>query len=170
MSFDPARAEALRQSIDQTTQAILKFIHSGVAAAQATKLFQAHLEKLQEAQLALLTDASDDEGDTSVNLEQGPLFDSALTAFKNLQRAAAALSGNNTGASTPWYPDDSGEWIEVPEDCKVCPCESSLKIEVLLLDERIDRQWDSSEHPADYFAWDLAAQEASRIVAYKVVE
>lgn len=74
--------------------------------------------------------------------------------------------------STPWYPDDSGEWVEVPEDLMEMPANvgrNSL-LEVLFQHERDDKGRLECKDLARWCKWDMPAGKGGRIVAYKVVK
>lgn len=72
--------------------------------------------------------------------------------------------------STPWYPDDSGEWVEVPDGCTVCPLPTTATVEILLLEERTAKKWYPSPAVARGFHWNEPPDSGQRIVAYKVVK
>ena len=97
-----------------------------------------------------------------------------IAALGHCANCAAALDPvtPEPAPSTPWYPDDSGEWVEVPEDLMEMPAElrPSDLVHVMLKDDREKkRQWGCPlsaggwnwRHPTDY---------TLRIVAYKVVK
>lgn len=71
----------------------------------------------------------------------------------------------------PWYPDDSGEWIEVPDNLMGMPRElSSVKrIEYLLKDEREANKWYSYEENPNELDFNENPHYGNRIVAYKIV-
>lgn len=65
-------------------------------------------------------------------------------------------------AETPWYPDDSGEWVEFIGN--KCPREAIGKeLEVLSRSERDNREYEKETLAAAKFIW-------SNIVAYKVLK
>lgn len=72
--------------------------------------------------------------------------------------------------STPWYPDDSGEWVEVPNDCMTSPVSAGTEVEVLLRRERHEKSWTPCRGSAADFYWKLLENDDIRIVAYKVVK
>lgn len=77
-----------------------------------------------------------------------------------------------TVPETPWYPDNSGKWAEVPNSQMEMPAELKLSTEVayLLRSEREFKKYRHSWLPANYLRWDLLAYAPHRIVAYKVVK
>ncbi len=74
--------------------------------------------------------------------------------------------------ATPWYPDDSGEWVEVPEDLMEMPAglSPSETVEVLLKCERDAKAAGFVEDFASTWKWDTSVKGDGRIVAYKVVK
>lgn len=91
--------------------------------------------------------------------------------------AAAKAPTSNSGSlpempSTPWYPDDSGEWVEVPEELMEMPDELFDKqtIEILYLQERKNKDWAQCPDEPDSWGWDETSGKGYRIVAYKVVK
>ncbi|UIS65511.1 hypothetical protein [Acidovorax phage AP1] len=74
--------------------------------------------------------------------------------------------------ATPWYPDDSGEWVEVPEDLEAWPpgLDGSELIEVLMRGERDYKGWTPDSDLAPRWDWAHPPGHRSRIVAYKVVK
>lgn len=74
--------------------------------------------------------------------------------------------------ATPWYPDDSGEWVEVPEDLMEMPAELCDKqtIEILYLQERKNKDWMQCADEPDSWGWSETSGKNYRIVAYKVAK
>lgn len=74
--------------------------------------------------------------------------------------------------ATPWYPDDSGEWVEVPEDLAEMPAalSSETLIEGLTRYERDEQVYSKSQAKARKWAWTAFPHFDNRIVAYKVVK
>lgn len=70
----------------------------------------------------------------------------------------------------PWYPDDSGEWVEVPGDCMTSPVSAGTEVEVLVRRARHGKSRTPLRGAAAGFCWDHNATESGRIVAYKVVK
>ena len=70
----------------------------------------------------------------------------------------------------PWYPDNSGEWVEVPDACNYVPLElpESTRVYVLCKCERTERRWLPFSAPAWDLYWSLPCTDPVRIVAYKV--
>lgn len=97
-----------------------------------------------------------------------------IAALGHCANCAAALDPvtPEPAPSPPWYPDDSGEWVEVPQDLMEMPAifagdevvevvtqgERDLK-RVIVVQRRING-WDWFRHPG----------APERIVAYKVVK
>jgi|GEM_PF-3061838 len=73
---------------------------------------------------------------------------------------------------SPWYPDDSGEWVEVPSYLMEMPkaLDANDKIKCLLNFERIKHKQDSATGLASAWAWHLAPAGGGRVVAYKVIQ
>lgn len=70
----------------------------------------------------------------------------------------------------PWYPDGSGEWVEVPADCMECPVPKNCKVQTILLRERQRAvAYNPVSATAGNFSWDRTPADPLRIVAYKVV-
>ena len=69
-----------------------------------------------------------------------------------------------------WYPDDSGEWVEVPEDLMAMPSELNPndKIAVLIREYREKKIRRITPHSANSWCWD--APGPGRIVAYKIIK
>lgn len=72
----------------------------------------------------------------------------------------------------PWYPDDSGEWVEVPEDLMEMPAELQRfeTIQTLRRAERVRQAHDAVEESAGGAGWAIPPEHIWRIVAYKVVK
>lgn len=71
-----------------------------------------------------------------------------------------------------WYPDDSGEWVELPPDNAVIPFELGYdeRVQVLYQSERDNQNWTKTVLPAKDWFWDRVEHGTSeQIVAYKVV-
>lgn len=69
-----------------------------------------------------------------------------------------------------WYPDDSGEWVEVSDDCMACPVPEDTVVGYLLRREREWKDYCAYPNTASDVCWDLDPEENERIVAYKVVK
>lgn len=90
-------------------------------------------------------------------------------------KATAPIPSNSAELepSTPWYPDDSGEWVEVPEDLMKMPdgLVGDEQIQVLTLGERRERiKTARVDLYSDCLSWDAHTEAYRRIVAYKVVK
>ena len=72
----------------------------------------------------------------------------------------------------PWYPDDSGEWVEVPDDLMEPPhgVDSYTEVEVLKRVERRRKNYAPGYVGAGSWNWSHAPTDEARIVAYKVVK
>lgn len=70
----------------------------------------------------------------------------------------------------PWYPDDSGEWVEVPDDCMARPVPEDTVVGYLLRREREWKDYCAYPNTASDVCWGLDPEENGRIVAYKVVK
>jgi hypothetical protein len=116
---------------------------------------QAHLDALLKEELRALTG-------------QAP---EGVLAGKFMQQFAEYIDPRkDPEPPTPWYPDDSGEWVEVPDDCTVCPLPDGTFVHYLLRSEREGKDYAAYSNPADELNWDLEPEENGRIVAYKVVK
>ncbi len=89
-------------------------------------------------------------------------------------KAPAPIPSNSAelDPATPWYPDDSGEWVEVPEDLMQIPdeLEGSEMVDVLMSGERCRKNWGTGHDQAWYWDWSIPLRGHARIVAYKVVK
>ena len=98
----------------------------------------------------------------------------ALKAELAAAKAPAPIPSNSgeLDPSTPWYPDDSGEWVEVPEDLMEMPAALSFetKIEGLQLRERLSQDHITPATKAGNWYWKYDSDHMWRIVAYKVVK
>lgn len=72
--------------------------------------------------------------------------------------------------SKPWYPDDSGEWVEVPDDCVDCPVPHTTRVQFLYAKERKAETFNDQSAVAGDICWDARPHDPYRIVAYKVVK
>lgn len=72
----------------------------------------------------------------------------------------------------PWYPDDSGEWVERDDADVAQPAglSDSTRVDTLWAGEREQMVHDGEPDAAVLWAWDVAAGHRDRIVAYKVVK
>lgn len=68
----------------------------------------------------------------------------------------------------PWYPDDSGEWVEVTEGQPALPEETC--VEILVNEERETKQWASYPGKINEWTWSFSPEHSNAIVAYKVVK
>ena len=85
-----------------------------------------------------------------------------------------ALFGCDTEAkpvdkATPWYPDDSGKWVEATPGAGLPNgLAPGAKIEVLARGERSAKIYKYWARPAGFWAW--LPEGGSAIVAYKIVD
>lgn len=72
--------------------------------------------------------------------------------------------------SSLWYPDDSGNWVEVPEGNSVAPYELHYtdEIEAMYRIERMRENYEPQSYSAGSWKWDEESLEY-QIVAYKKV-
>lgn len=71
-------------------------------------------------------------------------------------------------SETPWYPDDSGEWIE--HDGVARPVDGETLVDVLLSGERDQRIWTAAIDQARYFGWAHKPWGNRNVVAYRIVD
>jgi len=95
-----------------------------------------------------------------------------LAALLQTERELLSAGAPVSAEETPWYPDDSGEWVEIPDDCLVPPehLKPDTVVAVLQRMERDDKEYDQMHKEVDYWHWDLTETDCGRIVAYKVVK
>ena len=67
---------------------------------------------------------------------------------------------------TPWYPDDSGKWVEVPPGAHDVPAglDPNAQVEVLTRGERRIKRYGPVARPAETWSW-----KRGEFVAYKIV-
>ena len=99
--------------------------------------------------------------------------DDKITSLEVISPKVSLESTDNTGPLKPWYPDNSGEWVEY--DGSGQPVEDDVLVEVLLLHERDAHEYKQKKSKAWRWCWDccsdwLAFSEDENIVAYKVVK
>lgn len=68
--------------------------------------------------------------------------------------------------ATPWYPDDSGKWVEVPQGTRALPpgLDPNCLSEVLTTTERRTETYIGRAYPSKDWSW-----HGGHIVAYKIV-
>ena len=100
------------------------------------------------------------------------LLETHLAALLQTERELLSAGAPVSAVERPWYPDDSGEWVEVHGDCMAPPehLKPDAIVEVLQQMERDDKEYDEVPQAVDYWCWELAETHGGRIVAYKVVE
>ena len=103
------------------------------------------------------------------SLEDGPAY-LALMAEEMLSVSSAAAV--EPPAEKPWYPDDSGEWVEVPDSLMERPAAlaKNTRVEVLFRREREIQVCGFDTRKARNFEWRISVGNAFRIVAYKIIE
>lgn len=94
---------------------------------------------------------------SNVNLMDIPGFELQGSSIKYAKPVEAA----------PWYPDDSGEWVEYRGDCN--PVEYTTLVEILMESERDDMDYGACVNEAGTYRWSLTGCNTD-IVAYKVVK
>lgn len=129
---------------------------------------QAHLDALLKAELKALTGQALEGEKTSISIAVDT--NDLHAELTRIQGAIAELRVAKYGGPTPWYPDDSGEWVEVSDDCTACPIPDGTFVHYLLRSEREGKDYADYSNPADELNWDLEPGEDGRIVAYKVVK
>lgn len=161
-SFEEADA-ALRQTLDlrQTT----------IEKETMNPLNQTDVANLRESIRATVTHLSGKtvpEAETALrkHLEFLLAQERALfTARVAVQKPDADTPG------TPWYPDDSGKWVEVPPGTRALPpgLDPNALLEVLTYGERIVKSYKYRVRSARRWCWALQ-NDSSTPVAYKIVE
>lgn len=188
MTFNPQRAEALRTAIFQT----LDWLRIHPTGGTGTLLTE-HLALLHEAELIYLTDAFVGEGESASDphaelrktwapgqrwqcrapgeSEWCDIDDFGLRCQPSWDADCEYRSHPDDidHSPKPWYPDDSGEWVEVPDDQVGCPVHADTRIEYLCARERLRKEWSTDQQAADQLSWGLSTEHGGRIVAYKVV-
>ena len=95
-----------------------------------------------------------------------------LTQERALFTAGVVVQKPDTDTpGAPWYPDDSGKWVEVPPGTRALPPElvdPKCLSEVLSSTERRTRTYIGRAYPAEDWPWHGAHD--GRIVAYKIVD
>jgi hypothetical protein len=78
--------------------------------------------------------------------------------------------GDATKTEDPWYPDDSGEWVEY--DGSGMPVAGHIRVLILLVGERAFRDAPASEDlPASAADWSWPTLPIwARVVAYRLME
>ena len=71
--------------------------------------------------------------------------------------------------SPPWYPDDSGLWVEYQG--QGIPVSSGIKVQILVRDDRVRREHVGTwSRPASHVNWSwINCMHGRRVVAYKVI-
>lgn len=99
--------------------------------------------------------------------------EAAANCFEIADAMMAARSKNAPEDAGPWYPDDSGEWFEVPGDSMGMPGDlpdgGQTRLTVLNHQERTIRKYEQTEYQATDYYWSGRQTEKSRIVAYKIL-
>lgn len=143
------------------------------AAANLLKQMHARITEMEAARIAYASEFP-------VNADGDPDVGSIHANIRKLKAELAAAKATNLipsnpgelETSTPWYPDDSGEWVEVPEDLMEMPDRLLLSslVEVLLKAEREDQYSGAVADFAANWNWGMSVDRNGRIVAYKVVK
>lgn len=130
---------------------------------------QTHLNALLKEELRALTGQAP-EGNLVAEYVQAELerVKGALQRDDALGRAW--VDPRKDSEPTPWYPDDSGEWVEVAADSTEPPVAEAVLIDYLLLGERARKGYTPAMENAGALNWTFEANDSARIVAYKVVE
>ena len=100
------------------------------------------------------------------------LLETHLAALLQTERELLSAGAPVSAEETPWYPDDSGEWVEIPDDHMTPPGSLSPDtfVEVLRKSERETKGYESWSAKHSYWVWNHGPHEGCRIVAYKVVK
>lgn len=93
------------------------------------------------------------------------------TDITDLVLTFAAAVAAQTPVEKPWYPDDSGLWVEVPQSSMGLPAEleAHTAVSVLIGYERESRNYSECSDPASDWVWDHVSGSNRRIVAYRVL-
>ena len=92
-------------------------------------------------------------------------------AKESIERALEMLDEDGTPVpaetepETPWYPDNSGEWVEIGDE-SIPGIQGSIEIEALTLDERMKKKYFYETIPARNVNWACKGG----VVAYKLVK
>lgn len=84
-----------------------------------------------------------------------------LKRYQEMQGETRVGYAHPLPVQKPWYPDDSGDWVEFKGNRS--PVELGVKCELLLNDERKQKNYKKVVYPANCFDWTEA-------VAYKVIK
>lgn len=100
------------------------------------------------------------------------LLEPHLAALLQTERELLSAGEPVRAQEEPWYPDDSGLWVEIPDDCMKVPEGLSMdaEFEVLRKSERETKSYESWSAKHSYWVWNHGPHEGCRIVAYKVVK
>lgn len=138
----------------------------------------ARIAELEAARIAyasefpLNADGDYDVGNIHANIRKLKAELVALKAPTTNSGSLPEMKQVNDLPATPWYPDDSGEWVEVPEDLIEMPARLSPRtvVAVLTENERELHSYIRTEGEAGDWAWCAIPNLGHRIVAYKVVK
>lgn len=182
----------IRTAINNTLSSLRPPV-SGTHLPEATRAaLQTHLDALLKAELQALTSPAPD-ADLTEKISATLTVDTS-DLHAELCRIQAAILERKADRATGrasladvikdplgrtyidprkdalWYPDDSGEWVEVPDDCVTCPVPEDTVVGYLLRMERENKAYVDDTSPVDALNWGLHQKENGRIVAYKVVK
>lgn len=92
--------------------------------------------------------------------------------YRKLFVSATPLPHLRAVEEKPWYPDDSGEWVELPDKLSTMPPELTVatRINVLTNSDRAGKKWTFVLIPAGHWNWTISAGAPGHIVAYKVIK
>lgn len=100
------------------------------------------------------------------------LLETHLAALLQTERELLSAGAPVSAVEKPWYPDNSGEWVEIPDDCMTEPdgLPAGTVVHVLSRGDRFARRFDYEDDEPTSGGWDMPPDDDKRIVAYKVVE
>jgi hypothetical protein len=158
VNFPTETAVRIREAINDTLSALRPAPALPAFPESARTALQTHLEFLLQQEKALFT------AEVQIDLKMDTTrLQAELT---RIQGAIAELRVAKYGEPDPWYPDDSGEWVEWPGGDR--PVSKHTLVEILCESERALQSFHPQGFEAGIYCWSAGATD--RIVAYKVVK
>lgn len=99
-----------------------------------------------------------------------PLSDIDLTKIPGFVIQGSSVKYVEEDEQTPWYPDNSGEWVEHTTGFQPVP--SLTRVEVLIRSEREQKDYNKAIDVVLAYNWDVERcyPDGGDIVAYKIVK